>query len=190
MYVCIYAHVCIWGCPYMCTYMWRPWVNVRCLPILFSTLVSETESLTESGARQLGKASWPVTLGSLLPLSPSTGMKGKATMPGFCMSAKRQNSVLRQQAFYRPSHLPCILLRCDRASHNQSQGLVAWLVRKRQASICLYKHAITSGLFLKEGFWDWIQDLRLAQQGPLPTEVSSCPTVCSYLKDRVRGLKR
>lgn len=125
MYVCVYAHVCIWGCPYMCTYMWRPWVNVRCLPILFSTLVSETESLTESGARQLGKASWPVTLGSLLPLSPSTGMKGKATMPGFCMSAKRQNSVLMQQAFYRPSHLPCILLRCDRASHNQSQGLVA-----------------------------------------------------------------
>lgn len=121
MYVCIYAHVCIWGCPHMCTYMWRPWVNVRYLSILFSTLVSETES----GARQLGKASWPVTLGSLLPLSPSTGMKGKATMPSFCTSAKRQNSVLRQQAFYRPSHLPCILLHCDRASHNQSQGLVA-----------------------------------------------------------------
>lgn len=57
----------------MCTYMWRPWVNVRCLPILFSTLLSETESLTEPGACQLGKANWPVTLGSLLPLLPALG---------------------------------------------------------------------------------------------------------------------
>lgn len=55
--VCMYAHVlshacahtCTWEC--VCTWMWRPEIDDRCLSSLLSTLLFETGSFSEPGAR-------------------------------------------------------------------------------------------------------------------------------------------
>lgn len=38
--VCVCVHVCTWVC--VCACVWRPKVNLRCLPHLFSILFFET----------------------------------------------------------------------------------------------------------------------------------------------------
>jgi hypothetical protein len=50
--VCVHAHVCTNA--HICACMWRPKVDVRCLPLLNSTLYTETESLAKSRAHHFG----------------------------------------------------------------------------------------------------------------------------------------
>lgn len=72
--------------------MWRPEANVKCLPLLLSTLV-ETGSLSELGAHQLAKQADQSAPGFhlSLPLSPRAGIT-HATVPGFYVSPGDQNS--------------------------------------------------------------------------------------------------
>lgn len=49
--LCVFVHVCIYMCPWVCMFPWRPEVNIECLPQLFSTLCLKTGSLIEPGAR-------------------------------------------------------------------------------------------------------------------------------------------
>lgn len=57
MYVCVYR--CMWWeciCPYM--HMWRPEIEVQCLPLLFSTSFFEIMTLTEMGACSFDQTGW------------------------------------------------------------------------------------------------------------------------------------
>jgi hypothetical protein len=74
-HACVHACVCVCVCVYMCVYggwhqrghLWRQMTNNVCLPLLSSTLLSETVS-TDYGAHHFHQSGCPVT--SQDPLSP------------------------------------------------------------------------------------------------------------------------
>ena len=62
------ANMC--ACVHGCTRMWRPKVDIRCLPQSFPILFFEAESVTECGDHQLGYTG-RATLSNNLPVSAS-----------------------------------------------------------------------------------------------------------------------
>lgn len=52
-FCCGRTYTCVWPC------LWRPEVDIKCLPSWLSTLVFETRSLTEPGAYWFSWISWP-----------------------------------------------------------------------------------------------------------------------------------
>lgn len=76
--VCVYVFTCVCRCVHVCMLMWRPDVNIRCLPLALSTIIFETRSPTEPGVHHLSLTGWPASPWDL----SISNLPGHASVPG------------------------------------------------------------------------------------------------------------
>lgn len=80
MYVCLY--VCILAL--LCAYMWRPEVDMFCLPQLLSTLLFCYKVSTAFGVKQLSQAGWQAQGGLFLGLGVGVAQSTPSPGPPAC----------------------------------------------------------------------------------------------------------